>query len=164
MYHFWHSTFGIQFYFTGKSKWKSTTNLSKTSHWKFIFVVWSYNTWARQHTRNVGTWACKHARNVDTWARKHARHVNTSVRKHPRDVGTWARKHARQVGCEHVSTQDKLTRENVSTVRHVGTTARKHDKAHKQATHVGTWACNVQNLTDSKLKYQKRSKFPLIVK
>ena len=71
-------------YFSGKRQRKSTKDVSKTCHWKLIFVIWSYSAWALRHSRHVstqGTWARKHARHVGTWAHKHARHV-----------GTWARK------------------------------------------------------------------------
>ena len=96
------STFHIKFYFTGKRQRKSAKNVSKRCHWKIIFVIWSYSTWARRHARHVGTWAREHARHVDTWLHKHRRHVglarwhvNTQgplARKYATRVGTWARK------------------------------------------------------------------------
>ena len=48
-------TFHIKFYFSGKRQRKSTKNLSKTCHWKLIFVIWSYSTWALRQARHVST-------------------------------------------------------------------------------------------------------------
>ena len=54
-------TFHRQFYFTGNSQRKNIKSLGKTYQWKLIFVIWSYSTWVRRHT--------KHVRPFSTWVR-----------------------------------------------------------------------------------------------
>ena len=120
---------------------EQSQNVTKTCYWKLIFVIRSYSTWARRHTKHashVGTWARRHARHVDTWARMHARHVGTWAGKHARLVGTWAHMHARHVG--------NWVRKHA---RHVGTWARKH------ARHVGTWVSKARNLADSRERHSR---------
>ena len=93
--------------FLRKKTKKKTKNLSKTCHWKLIFVIWSYSTWAFRHARHVGTlthervtmqgtWAREHAkRNVstrDTLPREHVSMQDTLAHKHARHISTWARK------------------------------------------------------------------------
>ena len=128
-----------KFYFSGKRQRKSTKNVSKTCHWKLIFVIWSYSAWALRHARHVSTSAHKASQHVNTQgtlAREHAKHVGTWARKHGRHVGVWARK-ARW----HVRTWARKHR------RHVGTWACKH------ASHIGTWARKIRNLADSEQKW-----------
>ena len=129
------STFHMHFYFIGERQRKSTKNLRKICHWKLIFVIWSYNTWARNCTRHGGTWAGKHTIHVAMWSYKHARHDSTWTRKHARRIGSWI--------CKHASTLAKGAREDV---RLVGTWARK------DSGHVGTLARKARSLADSKIK------------
>ena len=91
---------------------KSTKNLSKTCHWKLIFVICSYSTWARRHARQFDTWArkaryhnctqgtlaSKHISTQNTLSREHVSRQDTLARKHARNVGKWSRKYAKRVG------------------------------------------------------------------
>ena len=51
--------FLFSLFFTGKRQRKSTKNLSKICHWKLVFVIWSYSTWARGHARHLSMWGRK---------------------------------------------------------------------------------------------------------
>ena len=113
-----------------KGKEKIPKNLSETCHWKLIFIIWSYSTWAHRHARHVSTLARK--------AREHVSTQNTLTRGHLSTQGTFPRKHARYVGTS--ARKGSLSREHVSTK---DTLARKHARL------AGTWARRTHNLADS---------------
>ena len=133
---------------------KSTQNLSKTCHWKLIYVIWSYSTWAR---RQVSTWTREHESKQGTLVREHTSTQATLARKHVITQGTLPRDQVSTQGTlsrEHVSTQGTLAREHVSTR---GTLASEHVDTQRTLAcgHVSTQFSSFKILL--RLNYSKSS-------